>query len=99
VAGACRRLGVLDAYQALPAEVRALTTPSTLLQLFLLFRHGVATMDRKSFGRIGSEGKHYLRLSVATGLPDLEEAVRRIGAALEDRAGFAAWLTSGDPLA
>lgn len=99
VAGACRRLGVLDAFEALPAEARAATTPSTLLQLFLLFRHGVATMDRKSFGRIGSEGKHYLRLSVATGLADLQEAVRRIGAALEDRAGFAAWLTSGDPLA
>jgi aspartate/methionine/tyrosine aminotransferase len=98
VAGACRRLGALDAFEALPPEVRAHTTPSTLLQLFLLFRHGVATMDRKSFGRIGSEGKHYLRLSVATGLPELQEAVRRIGAALDDRAGFAAWLTSGDPL-
>jgi aspartate/methionine/tyrosine aminotransferase len=78
--------------------VKALTTPSTLLQLFLLFRHGVATMDRKSFGRIGSEGKHYLRLSVATGLTELREAVRRIGAAVDDRAGFTAWLASGDPL-
>ena len=55
-------------------------------------------MDRKSFGRIGSEGKHYLRLSVATGLEELEEAVRRLGAALDDRAGFDAWLVSGDPL-
>ena len=98
VAGACRRLGAIDAWEALPPATRALTTPSTLLQLFLLFRHGVATMDRKSFGRIGSEGKHYLRLSVATGLEDLREAVRRLAAALDDRAGFAAWLGSGDPL-
>lgn len=98
VAGACRRLGALDAWDALPAEARAQTTPSTLLQLFLLFRHGVATMDRKSFGRIGCDGKHYLRLSVATGLDDLREALRRVAAALDDRAGFAAWLGSGDPL-
>lgn len=98
VAGACRRLGALDAWEALPPEARAQTTPSTLLQLFLLFRHGVATMDRKSFGRLGCEGKHYLRLSVATGLDDLREALRRIAAALDDRAGFAAWLGSGDPL-
>jgi aspartate/methionine/tyrosine aminotransferase len=98
VAGACARLGAIQAWERLPPATQALTTPSTLLQLFLLYRHGVATMDRKSFGRIGSEGKHYLRLSIATGLEDLLEAVRRIGEALDDRAGFAAWLGSGDPL-
>ncbi len=99
VAGACERLGVHDAFRALPAEVRERTTPSTLLQLFLLFRHHVATMDRKSFGVIGSEGKHFLRISIATGLPDLEEAMRRIAAALEDRAGFASWVRAGENLA
>jgi aspartate aminotransferase len=98
VAGACARLGAIQAWERLPPVTQALTTPSTLLQLFLLYRHGVATMDRKSFGRIGSEGKHYLRLSIATGLDDLLEAVRRLGEALDDRAGFAAWLGSGDPL-
>lgn len=98
VAGACERLGVLDGLGALPKDVRSRTTPSTLLQMFLLFRYGVATMDRKSFGRIGSEGKHYLRISIATGLDDLEEAVRRIRTALSDRAGFSAWLRSGAPL-
>ena len=98
VGGACERLGALQAWERLPAATQALTTPSTLLQLFLLYRHGVATMDRKSFGRIGSEGKHYLRLSVATSLTDLLEAVRRLGEAVDDRAGFAGWLSSGDPL-
>jgi aspartate aminotransferase len=98
VSGACRRLGAIEAWERLPPEERALTTPSTLLQLFLLFRHGVATMDRKSFGRIGSEGRHFLRISIATGLEDLMEAVRRIGVALDDRAGFGEWLASGDPL-
>ena len=95
VAGACERLGALAAFEALPPELRDRTTPSTLLQLFLLFRHHVATMDRKSFGTIGSEGKHYLRISIATGLADLEEAMRRIAAALDDRAGFAAWIRAG----
>ncbi len=98
VAGACQRLGALDAWARLPPLQQALTTPSTLLQLFLLYRHGVATMDRKSFGRIGSEGQHHLRLSIATGLDDLLEAVRRLGQALDDRAGFESWLRSGDPI-
>ncbi len=98
VAGACARLGVLDAFRELPAEVAARTTPSTLLQLFLLFRYHVATMDRKSFGAIGCEGKHYLRISIATGLEDLEEAMRRIAAAVEDRDGFRSWVRAGENL-
>lgn len=98
VAGACERLGIPEALQALPEKARAQTTPSTLLQMFLLFRYGVATMDRKSFGRIGSEGRHYLRLSIATSLADLEEGLRRIEAALSDREGFAAWLGAGPVL-
>jgi aspartate aminotransferase len=98
VAGACDRLGVLDAYRALPKGVAGRTTPSTLLQLFLLFRYHVATMDRKSFGTIGSEGKHFLRISIATGLADLEEAMRRIAAAVDDRAGFASWVRAGENL-
>ena len=95
VAGACASLGAVDAWETLPPEVRALSTPATLFQMFLLFRYHVATMDRKSFGKIGSEGKHFLRISIATSLPDLEEAVRRIAAAADDRAGFAAWIREG----
>jgi aspartate/methionine/tyrosine aminotransferase len=79
-------------------DLRRRTSPSTLFQMFLLFRYHVATMDRKSFGRIGAEGKHFLRLSVATGLEDLRDAVGRIAAAAADRAGFEAYLKSGDPL-
>ena len=36
----------------------------------------VATMDRRSFGKIDSEGQHFLRLSIATGAADLAEASR-----------------------
>jgi hypothetical protein len=35
--------------------------------MFLLFGYQVATMDRKSSGRIGTENFHYLQLSFADG--------------------------------
>jgi len=88
IAGLCKRLGVLDAYASLPTDVRRRTSPSTLFQLFLLSSYAVATLDRRSFGVIGSDGKHYLRISIATGMLDLQEAVRRIAAAADDIAGF-----------
>jgi aspartate aminotransferase len=98
VSGVCERLGIMDAYRRLPAAVRGLTTPSTLLQMFLLFEYQVATMDRKSFGRIGSEDMHFLRLSIATDIESLKEAVSRIGNAAKDAAGFARFLEKGDNL-
>ena len=58
VANACNNLGILDAYQSLPSDTRKRTSPSTLLQMFLLYEYQVATMDRKSFGRIGTENLH-----------------------------------------
>ena len=72
--------------------------PSTLLQMFLLFEYRVATMDRKSFGRIGTENMHYLRISIATDMDSLKEAVRRIGEAARDQAGFARFLAKGENL-
>jgi len=98
VAGVCERLGVLEAYAALPDDVRATTCPSAMLQMFLLFRHGVATMDRNSFGKIGAVEEHYLRLSIATGLEELEEGVRRIEEAGNDREGFARYVKQGGKL-
>ncbi|HSP33352.1 MAG TPA: aminotransferase class I/II-fold pyridoxal phosphate-dependent enzyme [Thermoanaerobaculia bacterium] len=88
IAGVCKRLGVLDAYASLPSDTRRRTSPSTLFQLFLLYHYAVATLDRRSFGVIGSEGKHYLRISIATGMHDLQEAMWRIAAAANDTAGF-----------
>ncbi len=95
IGGVCESLGVIDAWNALPEEERTTTTPSTLFQLFLLYRYQVATMDRKSFGRIGTEGKHYLRISIATGRDDLEEGVRRIDQASKDRDGFLEFMKTG----
>ncbi len=95
IAGACERIGAVEAFESLPPEPRHQTSPSTLFQLFLLYRHHVATMDRRSFGLIGAEGKHFIRISIATALEDLAEAVRRIRTASIDREGFDDFLRQG----
>jgi aspartate aminotransferase len=88
IADACKKLGVIDAFGSLDADTQKHTSPSTLFQMFALYKHGVATMDRPSFGVIGSAGRHFLRLSTATDLESLEEGLRRIEAATKDSAGF-----------
>jgi aspartate/methionine/tyrosine aminotransferase len=98
VGGVCEELGIVEAFQELPEAVRRMTSPSTLFQMFLLFRYHVATLDRRSFGQIGAEGKHFLRISIATGIGDLREAVERLGEAARDGDGFAAYVGSGEPL-
>ncbi len=95
VSGLCRRLGAIEAWERFPESVRDRTSPATLFQMFLLWRHGVATLDRRSFGRIGSDGQHYLRLSIATAMSELEEALVRLRAAAGDTAGFAAFVAEG----
>jgi aspartate/methionine/tyrosine aminotransferase len=99
ITGVCKALGAEEAWRRLPAGVKERTSPATLFQRFLLFRHHVATMDRRSFGAIGAEGRHYLRLSFATGLEDLKEALARIAAAARDRDGFGEFVREGSGLA
>ena len=55
-------------------------------------------MDRRSFGSLGAEGKHFLRLSIATGIDDLREGLKRIDAAAVDREGFAEFIQDGSRL-
>ena len=57
---------------------------ATEFQRRLLFDHHVATLDRRSFGVIGSEGKEFLRISIATSMEDLQEAMVRMRACLEE---------------
>jgi len=94
----CEHLGIMDSFQRLPAELRGKTSPSTLFQMFLLFEHQVATMDRKSFGRIGAENFHYLRLSFATETESLREGLRRISRASGDQEGFRRFFNRGEHL-
>ncbi|MDH5760451.1 MAG: aminotransferase class I/II-fold pyridoxal phosphate-dependent enzyme [Gemmatimonadota bacterium] len=95
VAGVLEELGALEAFRALDPEVRRRSSPATLFQLFLLHRYRVATMDRRSFGIQGSDGQHFLRLSIATGDQELTAAVDRIARASRDREGFRSFLASG----
>jgi aspartate/methionine/tyrosine aminotransferase len=98
IGGVCKSIGAIEAFDALPDNVRLLTSPSTLFQMFLLFRYGVASMDRKSFGRIGTEGMHFLRISIATGIEDLKQGIERIAKAAKDVDGFATFINEGKRL-
>lgn len=84
----CENLGVLDAYAALDEATKNKTSPSTLFQMFALYSHQVAVLDRRSFGKIGTEDKHYIRLSYASDISILKEGVLRLQKAFEDKQGF-----------
>ena len=88
VEGVCERLRIPDACRASPAK---------MLQMFLLYRYGVATMDRGSFGEIDGGPPHFLRLSIANSMDDVRRGVERIRKAAEDVAGFAAFAAAGPP--
>jgi aspartate/methionine/tyrosine aminotransferase len=95
IGGVCESLGAIAMHAEMPADIREKTSPATLFQMFLLWNHHVATMDRRSFGRIGSDGQHYLRLSIATGKADLEQALVIIRKAAADRDGFRNFVQEG----
>ena len=99
IAGVVKNMGIDKAFEGLPPELKKSTSPSTLFQMFLLWNHHVATMDRKSFGQIGTENMHFLRLSIATGMADLELGMQRMAAAIEDQAGFNRFVEAREHLA
>ena len=96
IAGVVKNLGIDEAYASLPADVQATTSPSTLFQMFLLWEYYVAAMDRKSFGQIGTEDMHFLRLSIATGVEDLKIGMERMAKAVNDKAGFDRFIEAGE---
>ncbi|MGZ5019113.1 MAG: pyridoxal phosphate-dependent aminotransferase [Chthoniobacterales bacterium] len=98
ISGMCETLGAIDAHLSMPVADRARSSPATLVQMFLLWRHQVATMDRRSFGSLGSEGQHYLRISIATALEDLKLGLARIRAAATDVHGFQQFIQEGKHL-
>ena len=98
IAGAVQNLGADTAYAELPPEIQVRTSPSTLFQMFLLWNYQVATMDRRSFGQIGAENMHFLRLSIATGMDDLKTGMERMASAVADRGGFARFIAAREHL-
>ena len=98
IAGMCETLGAIEAYRRMSASDAAKSSPSTLVQMFLLWRYQVATMDRRSFGSLGAEGEHFLRISIATALDELKIALERIRAAAGDVSGFQDFVSEGKHL-
>ena len=97
VSEVCERLGVYEACETFhKAAPHRRTTPAGMLQMFLLYRYGVATMDRASFGTIGAEGQDFLRISIANSMHDIRRGVERIAAAATDARGFAEFARSED---
>jgi aspartate aminotransferase len=94
ISGVVRDLGIDKAYAELPPEVQVRTSPSTLFQMFLLWNYHIASMDRRSFGQIGAEDMHFLRLSIATGMDDLKTGMARMAEAVTDRPGFARFIAA-----
>ena len=83
---------MIEAWEAMPEAQRRRTSPSNMFQMFLLYRYGVATMDRNSFGSVGADGQHFLRLSIATAMEQCQEGVGRMARAVADRQGFREFL-------
>lgn len=86
--GLCEKLGIHRFFQGLSAARASRTSPATLFVRFLLYYHGVATVDRRSFGVLQSEGQHFLRISYAADMDSLKEGMRRIAVAAADVDGF-----------
>ena len=89
IQGMCENLDVFEHHKSLPTEIKEEAGPSKLIQMFLIYRYGVATMDRQSFGSIGSKDMHFLRLSTATDLESIKKGIDRMNKASKDRDGFA----------
>jgi aspartate/methionine/tyrosine aminotransferase len=98
ISGLCETLGAIEAHAQMPAVDRVRSSPATLVQMFLLWRYQVATMDRRSFGTLGAEGEHYLRISIATALEDLKLGLERIRNAATDLDGFQQFIQEGKHL-
>ena len=86
IAGVCEKLDLIEKHNRLPNDQQS--SPANIFQMFALYEHQVAVMDRKSFGQIGADGKHFLRLSIAAETSILEEGVQRLKNASEDISGL-----------
>tara|TARA_B100000959_G_scaffold284230_1_gene355265 strand:+ start:9311 stop:10609 length:1299 start_codon:yes stop_codon:yes gene_type:complete len=88
----CSKLELTEFYSALSESEKKETSPAGIFQMFALYEHQVAVLDRRSFGSLGSEGKHYLRLSTASEIEVLREGVQRLKNASEDQTGLKRFL-------
>ena len=92
IEGVCESLGLIDHHSNLNDAAKKETSPAGLFQMFALYDHQVAVLDRLSFGRIGADGKHFLRLSTASELGVLRDGVQRLRDAAQDQTGLEKFL-------
>lgn len=90
---ALMNLGIFDIAPSALQAANPANPPSVtkLFQLFALYGHHVAIMDRESFGKIGVHGEPYIRLSTATKESSLIDGIERLKAAFADKSGFQAF--------
>ena len=86
ISGICENLGLIEKHDSLPLEKQS--SPANIFQMFALYEHQVAVLDRKSFGQIGADGKHFLRISIAAEQSVLEKGILRLKNAGEDLSGL-----------
>ncbi len=98
VDGVCGDLGIHHFFAGLSEERKKKTSPATLLMRFLLYYHGVALVDRRSFGVEKSEGQHFLRLSYATDLDTIKAGIARIREGGRDKDGFRTFTEDSEAL-
>jgi aspartate/methionine/tyrosine aminotransferase len=84
----CNNLGIVDRHAKMSATERAQISPSGLFQMFVLYHHNIAVLDRQSFGKIGTKGQHYIRLSIASDLAVLEDGINKLSDAVQDCSGI-----------
>ena len=84
----CNNLGIVDRHAKMSATERAQISPSGLFQMFVLYHHNIAVLDRQSFGKLGTEGQHYIRLSIASDLAVLEDGIDKLSDAVQDCSGI-----------
>jgi aspartate/methionine/tyrosine aminotransferase len=90
---ALKNLGIFDISPAALRAANPVNPPSItkLFQLFALYGHKVAIMDRESFGKIDVHNEPYIRLSTATKESSLIDGIERLKAAFSDKSGFEAF--------
>jgi len=94
ITGLCEGLGIIEAHDRLPKNLKNQTTVTGLFQMFALYRHGVAVLDRSSFGSIGANDKHFIRLSLASCSTDLEKGLACLAQAGKDSDGFSSFMNT-----
>jgi len=80
------KIGLIEKHDSLPLEKQS--SPANIFQMFALYEHQIAVLDRKSFGKIGADGKHFLRISIAAEQSVLEKGISRLKNAGEDLSGL-----------